>query len=207
MRSCFYRVLHWWCNLSGLHRITISLQILGFLLVAVYTTIAAWQACLLRQTVAQQVLINRPVVIQNRTFITKKAGKWVAWVTFINFGKSVAKTVVAPGHIYVLGPENFIVDPDCRLSSSSPPTNLENTALAPTEGGDYRRWGQYWDVAPDEDGAGIGSNSATTYVSGCVYYKGLDGKPYKSYVCITWSLTRTDEAYQACPPPGRNDAE
>jgi hypothetical protein len=187
MRACLYRIWHWWCALSGLDRVRIILETVGFFVVVAYTSISAWQTHLLRASVRQQAMINRPVLLPHP--IRPNAGG--ADATVMNFGKTVALEVVVPGEVVsAAADEAPPFDPRCR--KDEPPKDIYMTSLAPDA--PYTA-AEAWELAPGDN-----FNKRPLYAVGCVYYKGLDGVAHYTDICMEWK----GDNFQACKDRDRN---
>ncbi len=129
----------------------------------------------LADSVAQQAMMNRPVVFANGIH---REGSDVYPVqvqaNIVNFGKTVALEVVAPGEIASTPSEEPAPrDPRCR-ENGDPPKDLYMTALAQVDAvmGSPSYYPAHWKLASYEDISKMGGR--TLYAVGCVYYKGLD---------------------------------
>ena len=150
-----------------LHKASFLVEVVGVVIVFWYAFEAHRQNRLLSRSVAQQVLVNRPVLLPARVSAVGNDAQPI----IVNFGKTVARDVIIPGEVISAPkgePEPHYAD--CR-KNSSPPTNLYVTALAPDE----------QDIPPDLwklAGPAINGRDEVLYAVGCVYYKGLDNTPY-----------------------------
>jgi hypothetical protein len=175
----------------------------AFAAAAIYACYAKQQVMQMTNSVNQQVLVSRPVVIQNRVEVMLDGDKTRAWITFRNFGKSLAVRAVAPGHLFVADRRPF--EPDCRNPKTPPKGgNLETIAIAPTEGSSDRPWSQSWSLADPKSLADFGKVGNKLYIVGCVYYTDMGGERHRSKVCLTWEPTRTTEPYPPCTEPDSN---
>jgi len=181
------------------------IETIGVIVVFAYTVFAGFQSCWTKQSVDQQIAGNRPVMYHNgvdwldRMPTGSIPTKVIVKVRWKNFGRSLAVTVVPVAHIFVRpSGEKAPFDTDCHDGWRFPKTKRTD-AVAPDDSiGDEYKWG----LAPGE----IKSGEKTLYVSGCVYYYGIDRKQrYTSDLCVKWSATEPQD-FPTCAETGRNYA-
>jgi hypothetical protein len=186
------------------------IEFAGVVGVFIYAAITFCQWQTLKNSVDTQILISRPVLIQNWTDVIEDGKNTKAWVTFRNFGKSMAVNAIAPGRLYVRD-DGAPINSDCSYRCA--PTkvwDLETISIAPTTGiSDDRPWQQPWSLANGEslDGFNHGRGSKRLYIVGCVYYTDLDRQCHRSDVCLTWQPSNTREPYPLCKEKHRNDID
>ena len=189
-------------------RFAVEIAALG--VVALYTGFAAIQGWEMRQSVEQQIMGNRPVMYHNGVDWLEKppAGSLPSTVkvkiNWKNFGRSLAVTVIPAAHIFVRPSKEVPpIDPDCH--DRKLPKTKRTDAVAPDASfGDEYKWGLAGSDHMDVDG--IKSGEKTLYVSGCVYYWGIDRKKrYITDLCVKWSATEPQD-FPTCDDPGRNYA-
>jgi hypothetical protein len=146
------------------------------------------------QSVSEQVMINRPVVMENGADIVETNAGEPSKISIhvFNFGKSAAPTLMTPGHIFVRN--QAPLDKSCNEHGSWP-TGYTITGLAPGA-----PFSQEWPLADGENLAEA-KQGKTVYVVGCAYYTALDKKSYFSDICMTWN---SRDGFQACKEPNRN---
>lgn len=172
--------------------------------VIIYAREAHRQNGLLNQTVEQEVIINRPVLIGNGVKILEWKDKVPSrvGVIVINFGKTVAPAATVVGHIFLTEPgEPAPTDPQCNEFGPWP-TGAKISALAPgpfVNG--YPGLGA-WSLSPAEGQDVAEANSGKTlFVVGCTYYKGLDNRSWFSDFCVSWA---GGDNFPACQDHSRN---
>jgi hypothetical protein len=196
-----------------------------------YACIASSQNQHLADSVDQQVMINRPVIIANGLGILKTNSNGIPTkvrIATVNFGESTASVVTAIGHIFAVNNgETAPFDPECKEGGPWP-IDTKLTALVPFEqpqslsfslsGPPSNKKGQSTPpnitiVAPQPIGAagwdwseatGQDFNDVggkTVFVVGCVFYEGLDKTSYFSDVCVSWDGTPN---FPTCADRGRN---
>jgi hypothetical protein len=163
------------------------------------------------EAVKQQAMTNRPVIIADGISAQGKNEKGtpdkVAVVT-INFGKTTAEIVTTIGHIFVVNNgDSAPFDPECNEKGAWPkgqkvtalvpfvPPQPITVTVPPKKRGDkpataiiYPQaigtvaW--IWDLAQGQDLTDL--SGKTVFITGCIYYKGLDHKRYFSDVCVSW---------------------
>lgn len=121
IRQCRDSVKRWLRILSKdfrrrLYRAPFFLELIGVLVVGFYAYEAYKQNVLLGKSVAQQVLVNRPVVFPDGIYRDGTDAYPVqARVVIVNFGKTVALEVAAPGEVASApSKEPAPYDPRCR---------------------------------------------------------------------------------------------
>ncbi|MGC2419990.1 MAG: hypothetical protein WA434_19770 [Candidatus Acidiferrales bacterium] len=175
------------------------IEIGTLLAVVIYATIAAFQWCAMRQSVQQEVMINRPVVFGNGIRILLRSENKIpnkVLVTAKNFGRSVALHLVVPGHIVVRdrgAPIPF--DSGCKKPKA--PEEMIPTALGANEP-DLEDW-----LPADDRDIATFTGGRVLYVVGCMYYRSLNGNPFYSDFCVTW-LEGTD-SFEICKDRNRNN--
>lgn len=188
----------------------IRLVIDGFTLIVLFFTMIGvfWYACIasqqnanLAKSVAQEVMVNRPVVFANaiRSEGTD-AYPLQASVVIVNFGKTVALEVIAPGEIASAASEEPAPRDSRCNEDGEPPKQLYMTALAQVDAiaGHPAYYTANWKLTSDEN---IGKMAGRAlYAVGCVYYKGLDGARYYSDVCAKW----IGDGFEPCESRDRN---
>jgi hypothetical protein len=178
------------------------------------------------EAVNQQAMTNRPVIISSGISIQGKNEKGtpvkIAVVT-TNFGKTTAEIMTTVGHIFVVNTgEPAPFDPDCNEKGGWPkgqkvtplvpfvPPQPITITIPPKKRGDkptteivYPQpigtvsW--LWDAAQGQD---LGDLSGkTVFVTGCIYYKGLDHKRYFSDLCVSWG---GGDYFPICPDVTRD---
>ena len=189
-----------WIDLVTLFVLTITMG--GVLY---YACAAHTQNILLAKSVAQQMQVSRPVVLSNTFQAVQETTAGVpvtAGIAFINYGKSVALSVGTPGALVVQNPEDGTpVDPRCDENTALP-KDIQTTALATVDayGGNPPNANiQHWNLRRSDDPSEVTSGK-TLYGTGCVYYKGLDGKSYFSDICVIWE----HGGFVSCTDPKRN---
>lgn len=152
-----------------------------------YARAASEQNQHLADSVAQQVMMNRPIVFADGIYREGSDAYPVqVQADIFNFGKTVALDVVAPGEVASAPSEEPAPSyPRCHENGEAP-KDLYMTAIAQvnamTKNPTY--YLVHWKLASDEDVSKLSSRAL--YAVGCVYYKGLDGTPYYSDVCAKW---------------------
>lgn len=183
------------------------------LAVIVYAFQACNQTAQMIKSVNQEVMVNRPVVIANGVAILEKNSAGVpikVQVKTANFGRSTAPFVVTAGHIFAVDAgQPAPIDPECDEKAPWPkrnkptalapfvppqyvtvpiqadPTNkgTAGTAIVPVPVVGSAMWA--WDRASGQDLGNV--SGKTVFVSGCIYYTGLDGGRYFFDVCVSWA--------------------
>ena len=169
---------------------TLAVLSLTLAAVIVYACEAHRQNVALNNSVKQQAMINRPVIIGSGVAVETSTNgiPTKVVVTIVNFGRSTAPLMTAVGHIFVSDAgEPAPVDPQCKEGSSWPRGNRltalvpYNSALAPTG---ITRW--EWTPAEGQN-VTEASNDKPLFIVGCIYYKGLDDSGYFSDFCVSWA--------------------
>lgn len=186
------------------------LEKLALLVAAIYAalTFGLWRNA--KITADQEIMSNRPVMYHNGIDWLEKppAGSlpktFKVKINWKNFGRSLAVTVVPAAHIFVRPSKGVPpIDPDCH--DGELPKTKRTDAVAPDERfGDEYQWG----LADDEimDIEGVKTGKKILYVSGCVYYWGIDRKQrYVSDLCVKWSATEPQD-FPTCGETDRNTA-
>jgi hypothetical protein len=139
------------CDFTKRHIQRKPIEFFGVVVVGIYAAITFCQWRTLKNSVDTQILISRPVLIQNWTDVIEDGKNTKAWVTFRNFGKSMAVNAIAPGRLYVRD-DGAPINSDCSYRCA--PTkawDLETISIAPTTSiSDDRPWQQPWSVADGE---------------------------------------------------------
>jgi hypothetical protein len=188
-----------WIDLTTL--IVLTATMFG---VFIYADEASVQSGLIAKNVAQEVMINRAVVIPNGVEAVSRKGHIPIEVHVLarNFGRSMALNVTMTGEIALRNPnEPPPVDPRCHEDKEAP-TDLKSTALAATEGSNILDSEPNWIPAAGEnvDEADTGK---LLYAVGCVYYRGLDGQKYFTDICTYWVQNRKQD-FPFCTQADRN---
>ena len=175
----------------------------GVVAVLFYACEAHKQNKLIAQSVAQEVLSNRPVMYHAGVDWSEKTPDGVpkkVKVNWENFGKSLAITVVTAGHIFVRSPgDTPPVDSDCDKNRIKLPKTGRTDAVALGAMAE-----PHWLPAEGEDLSDFKSSGKVLYVSGCIYYFGIDGKErYFSDLCVVWAPDAAQD-FPTCDDPNRN---
>ena len=188
-----------------LYRAPFVLELLGVLVVGAYAFAAHEQNILIAQTVAQQVLSNRPVMYHAGVDWSEKTPDGVpkkVKVNWQNFGKSLAITVVTAGHIFIRSAgDPPPVDSDCDENRVELPKSGRTDAVAPGAMAE-----PHWGLTEGEELSDFKSGGKVLYVSGCVYYFGIDAKlRYFSDLCVVWAPHAAQD-FRTCDESNRNYA-
>jgi hypothetical protein len=204
----FYRLWHWWLDLRGTDRANILIGVAGIIVIAGYTTVAAFQWCALlkankltRTIVAEQVASTRPVLMADGINPTDKTNSAVN-VLIYNFGTTVATEIATAGTLKIAKKSGEPpVDPRCQ-PNGYPSQNIPTTALAPLEKSPKPGIASYycttWFSGPTSRSQP--SADEALYAVGCIYYEGLDGRRWYGDICTMW----TNGSYLTCPEVNRN---
>jgi hypothetical protein len=152
----------------------------------IYAGIALFQWCEMRNSVEQQVIINRPVLLNDGMKALESKDGYPAKIqlTIFNFGKTVALNATPFGRLEIGNPDQPAPkDPDCD-PHRIPPTNVFHSALAPYDSGGWLNY--QWGLDTGVDLGLLSKNQhRVLYGVGCVYYQGLDLKRYHTDICVT----------------------
>ncbi|MFZ0887540.1 MAG: hypothetical protein WA005_03740 [Candidatus Binataceae bacterium] len=171
---------------------------------AVYASFAALQWCAIRQSVEQEVLSNRPIVIANGIEAVERTQDNVpskVKVKLKNLGKSLAVDIVNVGQILIRPPgDPTPIDPDCDENGKLPKVaTVDKTAALAQNEFIEPEWGPA--LGEQLSRAKMGK---VVYVVGCAYYFGLDRqKRYFSDICVTWA-PQAPQDFQSCGDANRN---
>jgi hypothetical protein len=205
-----YGIAERWANIvtkdfrRNLYRARFFLEVLGFLVLSFYAWEAYRQKVEMAKGVEQQVLSNGPLIYQNGVDARESTNDGIpneAHVTFHNYGKSLALTVVVIGHIMAGdSADSPPHDPGCNPNVSSLPKGSYLDALDPDPNRPF-----YKDWAPlDEKQLSEVRNGKSLYAVGCVYYYGIDRTHiFYTDVCVLWDRAK---GFQTCNDPARSYA-
>ncbi|HEY9159061.1 hypothetical protein [Candidatus Binatus sp.] len=186
------------------YRATFFLEVLGFLVLSFYAWEAYKQKVEMAKSVEQQVLSNGPLIYPNGAAPTGFTADHIpnkVHVIFHNYGKSLALTIVAIGHIMMSG-KSPPRDPNCDPDVTSLPKGAYIDALEadPTKSLE-KDWLPLNEKELSEDNRG-----QTLYAVGCVYYYGIDRTHiFYTDVCVLWDPTKP-QVFQTCNDPARSYA-
>jgi hypothetical protein len=160
-------------------------EVIGVVIIGLYTVEAHRQNCSLCASIRQQAMIYRPLLLPYP--ISSNAEGADARV--MNFGKTVALEVVVPGEVVSIGADE--APPfDSRCQKDEPPKGLYMTPLAPDA--PYMA-AEPWKLRPEKSGD-------TIYAVGCIYYKDLAKVPHYTDICTQL----IGGQFIDCKRPGRN---
>jgi hypothetical protein len=162
------------------------------------------QSALIANNVAQEVMINRAVVIPNGVEWVNRKGRIPieVHVKARNFGRSMALSVTMAGEIALRTPnEPPPFDPRCGEDKDAP-TDLESTPLAAIQGSDTKDSEPNWFPAAGEN-VDEAETGKLLYAVGCVWYRGLDRQKYFTDICTYWVPDRPQD-FRSCPQADRN---
>jgi hypothetical protein len=193
---------------SGLEKCTLGLSVANLAVLAITMGAAIIYACeahkqnrLLADSIVQQTLIIRPVLLADPVRPEgTNAYPSEATANIVNFGKTVALEVVAPGELISAASEEPAPhDPRCNINGG-PPKDSYMTALAPVDAMTENRiyYPAIWHLSRNEDISKM--EGRMLYAVGCVYYEGLDGRSYYSDICTKW----VSGNFQGCDSRTRN---
>jgi hypothetical protein len=179
-----------------------AVELGALIVVLVYTISSCAQSCYLAHSVAQQVMIDRPVLLSDgmSTLQSKEGIPTKVRITFFNFGKTVALNATPFGHLEI-GNTNKTAPRDANCSPDRiPPRDVYHSALAPYENGGFMF--HEWASLAETDVTELKNNpTKIIYVVGCIYYEGLDHRRYYTDVCMTWT---PNWPYAICGDTDRN---
>ena len=188
-----------WIDLTTL--IVLTATMFG---VFIYADEASVQSGLIAKNVAQEVMINRAVVIPNGVGAVSRKERIPieVHVKSRNFGRSMALDVTMAGEIALRNPNvPPPVDPRCHEDKGAP-TDLESTPLAAIQGSDTMDSEPNWIPAAGENVDEVDTGKLL-YAVGCVYYRGLDGQHYFTDICTYWAPDRPQD-FRSCTATDRN---
>jgi hypothetical protein len=207
LRQCFSGAKRWARIVTRdfrrrLYRATFFLEILAFLVLGFYAWEAYTQKVEMAKSVDQQVLSNGPLIYHNGIEATGRGLKNIpnkVKITFRNYGRSLALSIVTIGHIVVADGESPPVDSACDENGKLPKTAYVDAMDPDPAKALIKEWLPTESVSDIEPGQ-------TLYVVGCVYYRGVDRvRRYFTDVCAFWTPTKPQE-FQSCDIPDRNYA-
>jgi hypothetical protein len=183
--------------------ITLGIAVLGLFGLWYYAYWAKVQAIATNNSVTQQILSIRPVLYHNGVDWVEKPSNGLipstakVKVRWKNFGSSLAVRAISAGHIYVRPSEQKApIDPAC--DENIPVADGETVgAVAPNEAGEPKLG-----FAPDQNTDEM--DGKVLYVSGCIYYWGIDGRQrYFSDLCVKWEPNAPQD-FDTCDETERN---
>ncbi len=189
---------------NGVDKWNAAILTITMIAVIVYACEAHRQSALIANNVAQEVMINRAVVIPNGVEAVARKGNIPieVHVRARNFGRSIALEVAMAGSIELRNPnEAPPVEARCN-NRENPPDDLERTPLAAVQGSDVTESEPNWLPAAGEN-VDEASTGKLLYAVGCVWYKGLDGQRYFSDICTYWVPSRPQD-FRSCAQIDRN---
>lgn len=189
---------------NGVDKWNAAILTITMIAVIVYACEAHRQTGLILNSVQQEVMINRAVVIPNGVEASAHKGTIPieVHVRGRNFGRSMALKTMLIGEIALRYPnEPAPFDPRCREKEGAP-KDLESTPLAAVEGSSVMDSEPNWVPASGEN-VDEAQTGKLLYAVGCIYYEGLDKQKYFTDICTYWVPSRPQD-FKECPDTERN---
>jgi hypothetical protein len=189
---------------NGVDKWNAAILTITMIAVIVYAYEACKQSGLMTQSVNEQVLSNGPLVYPNGV----EAIGWTAdkipnkvQITFRNYGKSLALTMVTVGHIMMGDIDSPPTDPACNETGNLPKTTIVDAMEPDPKQSIVKEW-----VPAEGEDVSQAKYGRTLYVVGCSYYLGIDRiHRYFTDVCVYWAPSKPQD-FQACNDPKRSYA-